>query len=83
MSCSIDPGRYFVDSENTLENSGWTVFGVRAEYLLASRGLTLFAAVENLTNERYSASVQIDNAVGQFYEPSDGRSFYAGFRWSR
>jgi len=77
------PGDYYVDSQNTLENKGWTVFGVRAEYAFPRNGLTVFAALENLTDQRYSASVQIDNAVGQFYEPSDGRSFYAGFRWSR
>lgn len=77
------PGDYYVDSQNTLENKGWAVFGVRAEYAFPRNGLTVFAALENLTDQRYSASVQIDNAVGQFYEPSDGRSFYAGFRWSR
>jgi hypothetical protein len=26
--------------------------------------------------------VQVDNAAGKYYEPADGRSFYAGLRWS-
>ena len=46
-------------------------------------GLTVFAAGENLTNRRYSGSVQVDNADGRSFEPSDGRSVYAGFQWSR
>lgn len=25
-----------------------------------------------------SQSVQVDNGTGKFFEPSDGRSFYAG-----
>jgi outer membrane receptor protein involved in Fe transport len=46
-------------------------------------GLTAFAAGENLTNARYSASVQVDNAAGRSFEPADGRAFYLGLRWSR
>jgi hypothetical protein len=25
----------------------------------------------------------VDNAAGKYFEPSDGRAFYAGLRWSR
>ena len=46
-------------------------------------GATLFAAAQNLTNERYSGSVQVDNAANRYFEPSDARSFFAGMRWSR
>ena len=85
LSPSIEfvPGRYYVNSENTTQNQGWTVLSVRAEYALSRAKLTLFASAENLTDEQYSGSVQIDAATRQFFEPSDGRSFYAGFRWSR
>ncbi len=76
------PGSYFVDSANSMKNEGWTVIGVRAEAPLSS-GLKVFGSIENLTDTRYSASVQIDNGSGQFYEPSDGRSVYLGFRWNR
>jgi hypothetical protein len=26
--------------------------------------------------------VQVDNAAGKYFEPADGRSFYAGLRWT-
>jgi iron complex outermembrane receptor protein len=77
------PSAYFINSENTQSNNGWATFGVRAEYDLARLGLTVFASGENLTNENYSGSVQVDNAAGISYEPADGRALYFGFRWSR
>ena len=77
------PTGYFVDSENTERNSGWATIGLRAEYAVAPLGLTAFVAGQNLTDKRYAASVQVDNAAGRSFEPADGRSFYAGFQWSR
>lgn len=79
----VVPGSYYASSENTIENTGWTVLGLRTEYALTRLGTTLFASAENLTDERYSASVQIDSGTRTFYEPSDGRSFYLGLRWRR
>src|SRR3954469_14734198 len=75
------PQAYFVDSENTVTNNGWTNLSMRADWA-TSYGVTLFAAGQNLANRRFSQSVQVDNAAGKFYEPADGRSFYAGLRWS-
>jgi iron complex outermembrane receptor protein len=77
------PGSYFVNSANTESNEGWTTLGLRAEYAIDRLGLTVFAAGENLTDQRYSGSVQVDNADGRSYEPADGRSVYLGFQWSR
>jgi iron complex outermembrane receptor protein len=77
------PGSYFINSANTAGNEGWTTVGLRAEYELERLGLTMFAAGNNLTDERYSASVQVDNAAGRSFEPADGRSFYMGLRWNR
>jgi iron complex outermembrane receptor protein len=77
------PGSYFINSANTASNDGWATFAVRAEYEFDRLGLTAFAAGENLTDTRYSASVQVDNAAGRSFEPADGRAFYLGFRWSR
>jgi len=76
------PAAYFVDSENTAMNDGWTSLGLRAEYATRT-GMTFFIAGDNLADARYSASVQVDNAAGRSYEPSDGRTFYAGLRWTR
>ena len=77
------PASYFINSTNDASNSSWATLGLRAEFEIARLGLTAFAAGENLTDTRYSASVQVDNAAGRAFEPADGRAFYAGFRWSR
>jgi iron complex outermembrane receptor protein len=77
------PASYFINSANTASNEGWATLGLRAEYDFDRLGLTAFAAGENLTNTRYSASVQVDNAAGRSFEPADGRAFYLGMRLSR
>ncbi len=82
-SFEIVPKSYFVDSGNTVTNDSWNSLGFRAEWASATTGITAFVAGQNLTNRRYSASVQVDNAAGNFYEPADARSFYAGLRWQR
>ncbi|MES2125200.1 MAG: TonB-dependent receptor [Gemmatimonadota bacterium] len=85
LSPSVDwvPQSYYVNSANTVKNQGWTTFGLRAEYAMASAGVTAFVAGDNLTNTHYSGSVQVDNSAGKWYEPSDGRTFYAGLRLNR
>jgi iron complex outermembrane receptor protein len=75
------PQSYFMDSQNTVRNDGWTNVSLRAE-LATSFGVNLFAAGQNLANRRFSQSVQVDNAAGKWFEPADGRSFYAGLRWT-
>jgi iron complex outermembrane recepter protein len=75
------PQPYFLDSQNTVQNDGWTNASLRAEFGTLS-GMNLFVAVQNLTNRRFSQSVQVDNAAGKWFEPADGRSFYAGLRWA-
>jgi iron complex outermembrane receptor protein len=75
------PQSYFMDSPNTVKNDGWTNLSLRAD-LATSKGMTLFAAGQNLLNRRFSQSVQVDNAAGKWFEPADGRSFYAGLRWT-
>jgi iron complex outermembrane recepter protein len=75
------PQSYFLDSRNTVENDGWTNVSLRAD-LTTPFGLNVFAAGQNLAGRRFSQSVQVDNAAGKWFEPSDGRSFYAGLRWT-
>jgi iron complex outermembrane recepter protein len=77
------PSAYFVDSGNTASNDSWATLGLRAEYTVPRLGLTAFAAGQNLTDTRYAASVQVDNATGRSFEPAEGRSFYVGFQWAR
>jgi hypothetical protein len=35
----------------------------------------------NLTDRIYSGSVSVDSAIHRFYEPSNGRSAFAGIRF--
>jgi iron complex outermembrane receptor protein len=77
------PEGFFVNSGNTVKNDAWANIGVRAEWAIESAGVAAFVNGRNLADRRMSASVQVDNAAGKFYEPSDGRAVYAGLRWSR
>jgi hypothetical protein len=54
---------------------------IRADWA-TQYGVTVFAAGQNLANRLFSQSVQVDHAAGKFFEPADGRSSYAGLRWS-
>ena len=74
------PQSYFVNSQNTAKNEGWTNLSLRADWI-TPYGMTLFVAGQNLADRRFSQSVQVDNDAGKFFEPADGRSFYAGLRW--
>lgn len=75
------PKGFFVNSANTVTNDGWLMFGARTEWQLPQLGGSMFAEVRNLTNTVRSLSVQVDNAAGRYYEPSDRRAFYVGMRW--
>lgn len=75
------PKSYFLDSQNTVTNNGWTNLSLRTEWASAY-GVNLFAAGQNLGNRRFSQSVQVDNPAGKWFEPADGRAFHAGLRWS-
>lgn len=75
------PQSYFLDSQNTVKNDGWTNISLRADWR-SSNGMTVFVAGQNLANRRFSQSVQVDNAAGKYFEPADSRSFYAGLRWT-
>lgn len=74
------PGSYYVNSDNTVENEGWAVLGLRASWDVPETGLNLFVEGRNLSDERYSGSINVDDAAGRFFQPSDGRSFVAGLR---
>lgn len=82
-SIEVVPSGYYVNSANTVKNDAWSNVGVRAEWSVARIGATAFVSARNLANRLQSQSVQVDNAVGKYFEPSDGRAFYAGVRWGR
>ncbi|MGH7638960.1 MAG: TonB-dependent receptor domain-containing protein, partial [Gemmatimonadaceae bacterium] len=77
------PSRYHVNSANSDTNEPWAALGARVDWSVERAGATVFLHARNLTDARYSASVQVDNAVGRYFEPADSRSFYVGMRWSR
>lgn len=73
------PAEYFANSANTAPNDSYAVLSLKAGH--DWRHFGLFFEANNLTDKRYSASVQVDAANLRFYEPANGRSFYGGVRW--
>ncbi|HJU56803.1 MAG TPA: TonB-dependent receptor [Pyrinomonadaceae bacterium] len=73
------PATYFMDSANTARNDKYAVLNLRAGFDRQRWGIFFEGA--NLTDRLYSAAVQVDNEAGSFFEPSNGRSAYAGFRY--
>ena len=71
------PSAYFVNSANTASNDSYAVFNFKAGFDRRKYGI--FFEADNLANRIYSASVQVDDAGGRFYEPANGRSAYIGF----
>lgn len=73
---------YFVDDANTetARNAASTVIDVRARVRTRFGGMVVepFLAVNNLTDERYNASVVVNAFGGRYYEPAPGRNFYLG-----
>jgi iron complex outermembrane recepter protein len=82
-SIEVAPSGYYVNSANTVKNERWSNLGLRAEWAVSRVGGTIFVSARNLGDHVQSQSVQVDNALGRFFEPSDGRAFYAGVRWGR
>jgi len=82
-SIEVVPSGYYVNSANTVKNESWSNIGLRAEWSIARLGATAFFSARNLANRVQSQSVQVDNALGKYFEPSDGRGFYAGVQWGR
>lgn len=78
------PSRYFVNSANTAVNTSYAVLNLKAGYDWAASNnmsATLYFEAANLADRNYSGSVQVDNALGRFFEPANGRSLYAGLNW--
>ena len=75
------PQAYPVNNANSAVNTSWVSLGLRGEWLLGATRLTAFGEVRNLADERYSGSVQVNEANGRFYEPADARSFSFGLRY--
>jgi iron complex outermembrane receptor protein len=75
------PSSYFTDSANTVKNDAYLVLNLRAGVRFG--GAEFFAELANVTDELYSASVQVDSATGRIFEPAAPRNLAFGVRWSR
>jgi iron complex outermembrane recepter protein len=73
---------YDVDDANTeaARNPAATVVDVRARFRARFGRLVVepFFAVNNVTDERYNASIVVNAFGGRYYEPAPGRNFYLG-----
>jgi iron complex outermembrane receptor protein len=71
---------FFVDDENTVKNSDYTVANVRLGYEHQFDGWRLgpFFGVQNLFDEEYASNVRINAAGGRFFEPAPGMNVYGG-----
>jgi iron complex outermembrane receptor protein len=77
----VVPEGYFVDSDNRNRTSSYELVGVRMGYDMKPWNLSVFFEGRNLADVTYASSVQVDNAIGRFFEPGDGRAFYGGVAW--
>ncbi|MCX7227779.1 MAG: TonB-dependent receptor [Burkholderiales bacterium] len=76
----VHGGRLYVDDANTDSTPAWTVLNLRAG-LRQQLGPWRFSQVvhlENATGRSYIGSVIVNEANQRFFEPSPGRSWYAG-----
>jgi iron complex outermembrane receptor protein len=73
---------YPVNDANTASNWAFTTVGFRVslDRVIGRIAARPFAGVDNLFDERYNATVSVNAVGGRYYAPSDGRSFYVGFR---
>jgi iron complex outermembrane receptor protein len=79
LDANLSP--YFVDSANTVENDRFEIVGLKAGFPIGR--LDLYLDASNLTDETYSGSVQVDNALGRYLEPGNGRAVVVGLGWRR
>jgi iron complex outermembrane receptor protein len=79
-SVEWSPASYFADSANIRRNDPYGVVNLHGG--VRWRSVEVIAEIANVTDEHYSASVQVDNAAGRFLEPAAPRSASINLRWS-
>ena len=77
------PQAYFVDNENTVKTTAYTLWGLKLGY---DNGGPVSAYIEgrNLADETYIASASITGLAAPasaLFEPGTGRSVFAGVRY--
>jgi iron complex outermembrane recepter protein len=73
-------GGMFMDDANTLRSSGWEVMNARVggRVTIGDASFTPVFAVSNLFDRAYAGSIVVNAAAGRYFEPSPGRTIYAG-----
>ena len=76
-------GRLYANDVNTASADGYATLAAKVSHgwaVGAAGSLTAYARIDNLTNERYTGSVIVNQAASQFYEPAPGRNWTLGLR---
>jgi iron complex outermembrane recepter protein len=76
-------GRLYANDVNTASADGYATLAAKFSHgwaVGAAGSLTAYARIDNLTNERYTGSVIVNQAAAQFFEPAPGRNWTLGLR---
>ena len=73
-------GGFFMDDANSLRSSSWEVMNVRfgGRVSVGDMAFSPVFGVSNLFDRKYAGSIVINAAAGRYFEPSPGRTIYAG-----
>jgi outer membrane receptor protein involved in Fe transport len=73
-------GRYWMDAQNTTRYPGHDLLHVRAS-MPVTRGIILYARLQNVTNERFAESAAYTVARGEEFAPGMPRTLHAGVQF--
>ena len=68
----------FLNDTNTEQMGSYRLWNTKISY--ARKRWTLWAAVDNVADERYSSGPDLNATGGRFYNPSPGRNFHIGLQ---
>lgn len=76
----VHSGRVYANDQNTASADGRTVFNLSASqrWALDKAAVTLYARLNNASDERYVGSVIVNQSSQQFYEPGLPRNWMLG-----
>ena len=73
-------GGMYMDDANSLRSASWEVMNARVggRVTLGALSFAPVVAVSNLFDRTYAGSIVVNAAAGRYFEPSPGRTIYAG-----
>ena len=76
----VQSGRIYANDLNTASADGRTVFNLSASqrWVLSKSTATLYARLNNISDERYVGSVIVNQSSSQFYEPGLPQNWTVG-----